>query len=267
MVWQHEKVDTDHIQGYIELTAPVKLGGMRSWLEGAHFETRKGTAEQARDYCMEEDTRVAGPWERGHFNGKQGKREDLEEFKAAVREGKSKRELLEEHSLVFAKYPRFVTEYQRLVQEESVAKIVAFHARYKWQEKILTLVKEVPNDRHIHWVYDPVGNHGKTYLAKYLVQEYKAYYTNGGKAVDLTFAYCGEPIVIFDYVRDAKEYVGYGVIEQLKNGILFSSKYESGLKRFDVPHVIVFANFRPAEDKFSIDRLQVMELNSIGEII
>ena len=99
------------------------------------------------------------------------------------------------------------------------------------------------------------------------VEHKQAFYCNGGKATDLCHAYSGQPICIFDYVRDAKEYVGYGVIEQLKNGILFSPKYESGLKRFDVPHVFVFANFLLEEGKFSGDRVKLFELNSIGQII
>jgi len=267
VVFQIERVSTVHMQGYIELSGTCRLAGMKAWLPDAHFEPRKGSADQARAYCMKEESRIAGPWQRGERASKQGKRSDLDALKEAITAGASRRELLDDYSEVVAKYPRFVTEYTKLVREAAVEKLPTFVARFPWQAGVMEMIAEPPHDRQLLWVYDAVGNHGKTYLAKYLVQEHGAFYCNGGKSVDLTYAYSGEPIVIFDYVRDAKEFVGYGVIEQLKNGILMSTKYESGMKRFPVPHVIILANFRPADGKFSEDRLQIIELNSIGQVI
>lgn len=268
VVWQLERVTTPHIQGFIQLDIRQRLPGMKKWLPTAHFEVRKGDVEEADKYCRKEDSRIEGPWERGVMKAAApGKRNDLDAVKEAIRAGKSKLELYEDFSEVCSKYPRFVSEYGKLTREAAVPKLPELVPKFPWQASVLDLLKEEPHDRQILWVHDGIGNHGKTYLAKYLVQEYKAFYTNGGKSVDLAYAYQGEPVVIFDYVRDSKEFVGYGVIEQLKNGILMSTKYESGVKRFPVPHVMVFANFRPEEGKFSGDRLQIVELNSIGQVI
>lgn len=267
VIWQEEKVATSHLQGYVELTKKTTLAAMKRWLPSAHFEARKGTPEQAREYCRKEESRVLGPWERGTFGTQQGKRNDLDAVKEAIRNGASRKQLLEDHTEVVAKYPRFIDEYQRAVREEAVPKLPSFVPRFTYQQKVLDLIAHPPHDREIHWVYDPIGNHGKTYLAKWLVQECGAFYTNGGKAVDLLYAYKGEPVVVFDYVRDSKDYVGYGVIEQLKNGMLMSTKYESGMRRFPVPHVFIFANFRAEENKFSVDRLITWELNSVGQIL
>jgi len=267
--WQLEQVTVPHIQGYIELTMPRRLANMRTWLPAAHFERRRGTAQEAKDYTEKEDSRIEGPWSRGEFQpNAAGKRNDLDAVKAAIKAGATRQELLEEHSEVMAKYPRFCTEYLRSTREAGVEKLPSpLVPMYAWQSTVLDLVAGPVHARHIHWVYDASGNHGKTYLAKYLVDHHSAFYTNGGKAVDLTYAYDSEPVVVFDFVRDAQEYVGYGVIEQLKNGILFSPKYESGLKRFNVPHIFVFSNFRAAEGKFSSDRLQELVINNDGSII
>lgn len=78
---------TYHLQGYIELTKPVRFTQVKSIcpiLEGAHFERRRGTPEEARAYCMKIDdpTFIAGPYEFGVFQG-QGTRIDL----AALKEG------------------------------------------------------------------------------------------------------------------------------------------------------------------------------------
>jgi len=260
VVWQHEKVDTDHIQGYIELTGPQRLSALTKWLPGAHFEIRKGTADQARDYCMEEDTRVAGPWERGTYGGAQGKRSDIDDARDAILAGASRRDVYNMHSEVAAKYPRYVDSMIRYAREDSVDKVLEIVARYPYQQTLLDLVDEEPDSRSVYWVYDSVGNHGKTFLSKYFVDAKGAFYTNGGKSVDLAYAYNGEGIVIFDYVRDSEEYVGYGVIEQLKNGIAMSTKYESITKRFKIPHVIVMANFKPTAGKFSEDRIKLIEI-------
>jgi len=50
-------------------------------------------------------------------------------------------------------------------------------------------------------------------------------------------------------------------MEELKDGVLFSGKYESKTKIYDIPHVIVFANFLPKENALSKDRLKIIDLN------
>ena len=262
IVWQLEEGDsgTRHLQGYVELKAPQRLSAMKKWLPTAHFEVRKGTPEQARNYCMKEVTRVEGPWERGDFTKNQGARNDIAAVRDAIATGVSKRRLFEEFPDVAAKYPRYIDTMLRYQVDDLAERIVDYTPRYIWQQEILDVLSGPADPRKIFWVYDPAGNHGKTYLAKHLVDKYDAYYTNGGKSVDLTYAYAGQPVVVFDYVRESKDFVGYGVIEQLKNGILMSTKYESVTKRFPVPHVIVFANFKPEDGKFSGDRLRLFEV-------
>ena len=68
-------------------------------------------------------------------------------------------------------------------------------------------------------------------------------------------------IVLLDIPRSAEGYINYGVLEQLKNGLLYSGKYEGGKCLFDDVHVVVFANFMPDRSQFSEDRWNIIELN------
>lgn len=72
----------DHLQGYIECGSPQSLRWLkRNIHNGAHFEPRRGNADQARAYAMKDDTRVDGPWEIGTWNEPlPGKRSDLDKI-------------------------------------------------------------------------------------------------------------------------------------------------------------------------------------------
>lgn len=61
-IYQLEEVQCRHLQGYIEMTSPVRLAHMKKLIPGAHFEKRKGTRIQAIDYCRKEESRLQGPW-------------------------------------------------------------------------------------------------------------------------------------------------------------------------------------------------------------
>ena len=95
----------------------------------------------------------------------------------------------------------------------------------------------------------------------------------GGKAADAKCIIAsvvqktGEcpPIVIIDIPRCNGGFVSYQAIESIKNGIMVSTKYESGMVRFNKPHLLIFANEPPNMEKLSKDRWVVTELGGIQE--
>jgi hypothetical protein len=108
-VWQKEetKDGTPHWQGYLELNKKVRYTAIHKIIgtdKKTHVERRKGTREQARAYCMKEDTRVDGPYESGAWTeGKgQGYRSDL----AAALECKTLKEIKENHAETYVRYHR-----------------------------------------------------------------------------------------------------------------------------------------------------------------
>lgn len=132
-----------------------------------------------------------------------------------------------------------------------------------WQHDLLVKLAEPPHPREVLWYYDERGNTGKSWFAKYLVANYDADYYSGGKATDIVHACNGARIQVFDFTRSNEGFVSYDAIERLKNGLVFSPKYDSQKKVFDIPHVLIFANFPPEKSKLSEDRWNITHIATL----
>lgn len=130
---------------------------------------------------------------------------------------------------------------------------------YKWQQQIEELLNQPADDRKIYWLVDRDGNLGKTALCKYICNRYNALYVSG-KAADIKYGITQYlennelDIVLLDFPRSLEQFVSFDAIESVKNGIFFSSKYESGMVMFNSPHVFCFSNFIPDTSSLSEDR-------------
>lgn len=139
---------------------------------------------------------------------------------------------------------------------------------YQFQKDIISLVKEEPDLRQIHWYWSRKGNIGKSSLCKHICLKYAAI-ALGGKVSDAMYAVAklveaGKPptVVIFDVARSDLHNLNYVSLENLKNGCFFNGKYESAMVLMNPPHVIVFANEGPNENMLSEDRWVVRNLDS-----
>nr|WDW25916.1 MAG: replication-associated protein [Canine stool-associated circular virus] len=113
-IWQLERgtEGTLHIQAYLELVRPQRFSffGTTS-LKGAHFEARKGSRDQAREYCRKEDSRINGPWETGSYEtGGQGNRSDLTGVVEAIKRRAPLFDIVQDSPEVFIKYHRGIKE-------------------------------------------------------------------------------------------------------------------------------------------------------------
>lgn len=139
---------------------------------------------------------------------------------------------------------------------------------YEWQDEVMSLLEEEPDDRTIHWYWEPTGRAGKTSLAKHICLKYSkhAVYCNG-KSADIKCMIAKRrdvgmdtKIVIFGFPRSKENYVSYEAMEDVKDGIFFNGKYESSMVVMNNPHVLVFANFEPDYNALSGDRWVVTKI-------
>jgi hypothetical protein len=139
-----------------------------------------------------------------------------------------------------------------------------------WQKGILEIIKEDPDERTLHWYWSDKGGTRKTSMCKYLVMKHEALIL-GGKAADCRHgiaAYyekngeCPELVVINIPRSFGAEYVSYEAFENIKDMLFFSGKYEGCSIIGNCPHVIVFANFEPNEEKMSENRWKVNNVDT-----
>lgn len=140
---------------------------------------------------------------------------------------------------------------------------------YQWEKDIIEIIKKKPDNRTIHWFWEPTGNTGKSTFTKYLCYHYNAIPIEGKKNDIL---YCAAEhesnIYIFDFERSMEDYISYAAMEKIKNGCYMCGKYESKPIIRNCPHIICFANFLPDINKLSKDRWIIKRLkpNNLKQI-
>lgn len=89
-----------------------------------------------------------------------------------------------------------------------------------------------------------------------------AQYMTPGKFADMAYAICEETTVLFmDCPRARLEMLQYDFVEGVKNGMIFSTKYESRMKFLPRCHVVIFMNAHPDLTQLSSDRYTIMEVD------
>jgi len=149
---------------------------------------------------------------------------------------------------------------------------------YDWQKKIEELILTEPDDRSVYWFYDKKGNIGKSAFIKYCIVKHKVLFCSGGKMSDIMNLVFNQNMdecncVMFNIPRANEGFVSYSALESIKDGMVCNTKYETGVKIFNSPHLICFANFPPenmqklSADRWIITNLGEPELESDDEYI
>lgn len=212
---------TPHLQIYFESKNQISFSTIKDWFPRAHIEKAKGSTDQNVKYCSKEGD--------------------------------------------------FVTNITVKVDRR-----VALLNKYKdvewkqWQRDVLDIVEGPVDDRTIHWFWETTGNVGKSFLAKYLVLKYDAIICSGKRDdvfnqvrtwLEANPDLLGPKLVVMDVPRCSGDYISYTAIESLKNGLLYSGKYEGGVCAFEAPHVVCLSNSEPQYSAMSADRWNVIKID------
>lgn len=141
---------------------------------------------------------------------------------------------------------------------------------YGWQVMADIKLDDEPNNREIFWIWSKEGGKGKSTFVRHLVQKKEALIC-AGKASDMKHQIVKyneknddfPRIVCFDVPRSMENYLSYTGIEEIKNGVFASSKYESDMVVMPWAHVVVLANFPPDLNNkdMSADRFTVWNID------
>lgn len=248
---------TPHLQGIVCFIKRRSLTQAKAILsDRAHFEVARDVVASIK-YCRKD----GDFYELGSVPERpsERRRSDLEAFKDSVKSGLlAVSDLRESHSEVFAKYPRFCFDYIRQYAPKRSIKTFPLHP---WQQELVDLLTTEPDDRTIVFIVDEQGNAGKSWFCDWYAQEHKrTQVMNPGKKADMAYALETDIRVLFlDAPRSKQgEYIQYDFLEDVKNGRVFSGKYESGMKHLNNVHIVVMMNEQPDMNKLSADRYVII---------
>lgn len=139
----------------------------------------------------------------------------------------------------------------------------------EWQQMVVNDADEDAFDtRCINIIYDPVGNHGKTFIKTYIGVK------RIGKSIPYVETYKEMMRMVMDmpkqrlYILDLpralpkqkmKEF--YAGIETIKDGYAYDDRYKFHDEYFDPPNIWVFSNVMPELNMMSIDRWKIWEFD------
>ena len=260
---------TRHLQGYVCFKTNHRLAAAKAALclrPGIHLERKSpnSTHQQAADYCKKDGSFT----EFGDLPiSAQGRRSDWDRYIDWVKDlGRlpTQRELCADFPGLFARYHRACYAIARntlppidFVKDQA--------PRLGWQLTVCAIIEqEEAHQRRIHFVVDPEGGAGKSWVARWALSKHgdQTQVFRIGKRDDLAYAIDEtKSVFLFDVPRGEMMYLQYSVLESLKDQIIFSPKYESASKHLmKCPNVIVFSNEEPDMTKLTEDRYNIIRV-------
>lgn len=212
-----------HIQGYMELSKQIGIKTIKAFLPRAHIEKRKGSQEQAIDYCKKD-----GIWQEWGERNQQGNRSDLDVVREMIKQGKTLKEISD-----------VVTSYQALRFAE---KYIQLHEpKRSWKPKVT-------------WIYGVSGS-GKTYWAKKLAGPNR-WVSN--KTLEWWQNYEGQENIVIDEFR--AHYCPFTELLRILDEDEYSVMIKGGSRQLLAKNIYITSNRHPTEIYGQLSEEQVHQL-------
>lgn len=228
-----------HVQAYVGFYNARRFSTVQFWcgqvgFPGAHLEIRRGTPQQAWDYCTKADSRAAGPWEHGNRPVGSGDRSDLKSFISDASKLKTGQlalaDLQDTHPSIEARYTKY---FDRVVARSTPSRDFQTYCAV---------------------FYGDSGT-GKSFSARKWCEERKltVYHLRlpETRTAQLFFErYAGEPVVIVDEMGPNRMSL------QEFNSLIDSHPHLVNVKGASAPflsHLIIFTSNIPPDDWFTAD--------------
>jgi Putative viral replication protein len=256
---------TPHLQGFVSFASRKRLGTVRRiiGLRG-HYEPTRGTTAQAADYCKKDGDFV----EAGTAPVTRVKQPTITDFRDWVLERHERDFEHPSTQLIAQTFPGLYVRYGPRLSE--LASYISPHPQLTdqplndWQTRLHNTLQREADDRTIMFYVDEDGGKGKSFFCRYYLTNYNVntQVLSVGRRDDIAHAVdTSKRFFLFNMPRGGMEFLQYSVLEQLKDRMVFSPKYNSVSKvLWFKPHVVVFCNEYPDMTKMSADRYIVERL-------
>ena len=241
---------TPHLQGFVQFVNRKRPNQVSALLgiRRLHCEARRGTPDEAATYCKKDGDFVEfGQMSRPGISNKLQLTEMVESRVAGCESDK----MMEDYGCQYVMHKRKVDdvaeEIMKTSSKKTVEQLFTGAVLRPWQEALEEYLRGDIDSRSIIW---------------YCAVKHDAIVFGNGKSADIKYAYRGQRIVIFDLSRTQMERVNYQVIEDIKNGRYFSSKYVSEMRVYAPPHVVCFSNSEPQYGALSADRWVLLDITT-----
>lgn len=254
-----------HYQGYVRFKSNKRFNWVRQLFPGANILLARGSPSENRGYCIKD----------GHFRewgtlpqGRQGRRSDVEdlvqwgrEFYQEFNRYPNASEFAHLQPAWYLRFPRALNLFREL---DPIPQLRVGEMREGWQQELEQELEDPAHDRKIIFYVDPVGGAGKTWFQQnYMTTHEDGQVLSVAKRDDI--AHTIDPlkrVFFFNVPRTQMEFISYSILEQMKDRMVFSPKYDSRMKYMQFcPHVVVFSNEHPDETKLTEDRFDIRELS------
>lgn len=263
---------TPHLQGYVVFPRKKRFTEAQALLPaGAHLQAKNGTPQEASDYCKKDgvfqEFGVCPQGTRGSSS--------FDSFIEWIVSYQSEHGFVPSDRAIARAYPQLWLRHERRLRD------LALHISPNptlldvnttdlrpWQNNLQSaLTQTAPDDRSILFYVDKVGGKGKSFFQRYMLTNHPqdVQIFSIGKRDDIAHALDPtKSIFLFNVPRDGMQFFHYTIIEQIKDRMVFSPKYNSTTKIIHSnPHIVIFCNEEPDMTKMTADRYVIIDMDEI----